>query len=181
MIMKNLFYSRCNNNFTIILRKQIIAISVFCYLLITFNLYSNSKTTIYVNKTNKILRIVKDNETLLTIPISLGFQPIGQKKVEGDGKTPEGTYTIDYRISEWDYYKALHISYPNEAQLETAKKLKKNPGGGILIHGMKFYWNWFGHLHTYLNWTNGCIAVNNEEMDILFKLVPNGSKIIIDP
>lgn len=164
-----------------ILRKKLISITILSYFLITFNLFSNSKPIIYVNKTEKILKVVKDNETLLKIPISLGFQPVGQKTEEGDGKTPEGIYTIDYRIPEWDYYKALHISYPNEDQLEAAKNLKKNPGGGILIHGMKFYWNWFGHLHTYLNWTHGCIAVNNEEMDILFNIVPNGSKIIIDP
>lgn len=164
-----------------ILTKRLITISIIGNFLITVNLFSYSKPIVYVNKTEKILRVVKDNKNLLTIPISLGFQPVGQKTEEGDGKTPEGTYTIDYRIPEWDYYKALHISYPSKDQLEAAKKLKKNPGGGILIHGMKYYWNWFGHLHTYLNWTHGCIAVNNEEMDILFKIVPDGSIIVIEP
>jgi murein L,D-transpeptidase YafK len=163
------------------LKENLISITVLSYILITLNLFSNPKTIVYVNKSEKILKVVKENKTLLKIPISLGFQPVGHKSDEGDGKTPEGTYSIDYRIPEWDYYKALHISYPNKDQLEVAKKLNKNPGGGILIHGMKSYWNWFGHLHTYLNWTHGCIAVNNEEMDILFKIVPNGSKIIIEP
>ncbi|TGK82625.1 peptidase [Leptospira noumeaensis] len=154
---------------------------LFIYILIVTNLYSESKPTIYVYKSEKILKVLQDGKTILQIPISLGFEPKGQKLEEGDGKTPEGIYTIDYRINEWEYYKALHISYPNRNQVEAAKKLNKNPGSGILIHGMKYYWNWFGHLHSYLNWTHGCIAVNNEEMDMLFKIIPNGSKIIIEP
>ncbi|WP_208725750.1 L,D-transpeptidase family protein [Leptospira noumeaensis] len=163
------------------MKKRLKSIMLFIYILIVTNLYSESKPTIYVYKSEKILKVLQDGKTILQIPISLGFEPKGQKLEEGDGKTPEGIYTIDYRINEWEYYKALHISYPNRNQVEAAKKLNKNPGSGILIHGMKYYWNWFGHLHSYLNWTHGCIAVNNEEMDMLFKIIPNGSKIIIEP
>ncbi|WP_208742244.1 L,D-transpeptidase family protein [Leptospira kanakyensis] len=160
---------------------KLIFITLLSNLLLVANLYSESKPTIYVYKSEKILKVVKEDKIILEIPISLGFEPKGHKLEEGDGKTPEGTYIIDYQIPEWDYYKALHISYPTKDQVEAAKKINKNPGSGILIHGMKYYWNWFGHLHTYLNWTHGCIAVNNEEMDILFKIIPNGSKIVIEP
>ncbi|XDD46705.1 murein L,D-transpeptidase family protein [Leptospira sp. WS39.C2] len=157
--------------------------NIFVIVCISFfgSLHSETNTIVYVKKSEKTLTVTKAGKTILKIPISLGFEPEGPKKEEGDGKTPEGTYTIDYQIPEWDYYKALHISYPNKTQLEEAKKRNVKAGSGILIHGMKRHWNWFGHLHTYLNWTHGCMAVTNEEMDLLFEMVPVGSKIRIEP
>lgn len=163
------------------MKNNLLSATILCYLVFNLNLFAEHRTFVLVEKSKKILKVIKDNQTIFEFPISLGFEPVGQKLEEGDGKTPEGIYTIDYQIAEWDYYKALHISYPNKLQIENAKLQGKNPGGGILIHGMKYYWNWFGHFHTYLNWTNGCIAVNNEEMDVLLNLVPIGSKIIIKP
>lgn len=171
-------FRNLNTNF--MFRNPFIPLILFCVLWVG-SLDADTDTTVNVKKSEKILTVIKSGKTILTIPISLGFEPKGAKNEEGDGKTPEGKYTIDYQIPEWAYYKALHISYPNKSQLEEAKKRKVKVGGGILIHGMKKHWNWFGHLHTYLNWTHGCIAVTNEEMDLLFQMVPVGSVIIIEP
>ncbi|WP_040508818.1 L,D-transpeptidase family protein, partial [Leptospira wolffii] len=107
--------------------------------------------------------------------------PDGNKLQEGDGKTPEGEYKLDYLINDWEYYKAFHISYPKIDQIKKAKENGVNPGGGILIHGMQTKWNWVGRLHTFWDWTHGCIAVTNEQMDKLIEIVSVGSKIIIEP
>ncbi|WCL49161.1 L,D-transpeptidase family protein [Leptospira sp. GIMC2001] len=161
--------------------KLLVSFLILIFAIPINNLLADSHTIVIVNKTNKILQVKKSSEIVLEIPISLGFEPSGAKKEEGDGKTPEGKYKIDYVINDWDYYKAMHISYPNATQIAEAKKKNINPGGGILIHGMRPRWNWVGRLHSFINWTHGCIAVTNEEMDQLFKLVPVGSSIIIDP
>lgn len=113
--------------------------------------------------------------------VALGRSPVGPKKEQGDNKTPEGEYRIDYPILKTEYYKALHISYPTKRQIVKAKQEGMDPGGGIWIHGIKPKWNWLSYFHTWFDWTHGCIAVSNEEMDILFEMVPIGSKIIIYP
>lgn len=150
-------------------------------LTVSFSLSSKEITSVIVKKSERKLIVVQNGVNILELKISLGFNPDGNKLQEGDGKTPEGEYELDYLINDWEYYKAFHISYPRIDQIRKAKKNGINPGSGILIHGMQTKWNWVGRLHTFLDWTNGCIAVTNEQMDKLIELVPVGSNIIIEP
>jgi hypothetical protein len=113
--------------------------------------------------------------------VSLGFAPEGHKEVEGDGKTPEGEYYIDSKNPKSAYYKNLGISYPNAADRERAAKLGKSPGGDIKIHGLAPAYAALGQAHRLTDWTYGCIAVTNEEMEELYQRTPVGTPILIVP
>ena len=126
--------------------------------------------------------LVYNNETLLkTYKIALGGQPIGHKEFEGDKKTPEGKYIINDKNPNSAYHKNLGLSYPNENDLKHAAKFNKSAGGDIKIHGIKNGLGDIGDLHRNIDWTLGCIAVTNEEIDELFQFVKIGSEIEIFP
>ncbi|UKJ08530.1 L,D-transpeptidase family protein [Solitalea lacus] len=113
--------------------------------------------------------------------MSIIFIPVGDKQVEGDKKTPEGLYTINDKNSNSGYYKNLGISYPNQQDIVEAKKLGKSPGGEVKIHGLK---NGMGFIHKFqrwVDWTMGCVAVTNEEMEELYSHTPIGTTIEIRP
>lgn len=114
-------------------------------------------------------------------PISLGFNPIGHKQFEGDGKTPEGIYTINERNKNSSYHKNLGISYPNKADIAFAESQGKSPGGLIKIHGLRNGLGDIGRGHLLKDWTHGCIAVTNEEVDELFSAVVHQAEIEIKP
>lgn len=115
------------------------------------------------------------NSLLRTYRVALGRDPIGHKECEGDGRTPEGRYTIDRRNPKSRYYLALHISYPNESDRARAAAQGLDPGGDIMIHGLKD-----GVVHDD-DWTQGCIAVTDAEMEEIWALVPEGTPISIEP
>jgi len=102
--------------------------------------------------------------------VALGSEPVGPKTQHGDHRTPEGVYTLDSRNPNSHFYKAFHISYPSPKDIATAKKLGISPGGDIMLHGLPKEYAWVGKAHTLHDWTDGCIAVMNEEMDELWKL-----------
>ena len=110
--------------------------------------------------------------------VGLGFAPVGHKQVEGDGKTPEGTYVIDRRNPNSQYHLSIGISYPNRQDLETARAMGKSPGGDIFIHGQKHASR---RRKTDGDWTYGCIAVSNTEMEQIYAMVRNGTPITINP
>jgi murein L,D-transpeptidase YafK len=116
--------------------------------------------------------------------ISLGKAPTGAKIKEGDMKTPEGVYILDWRQSSKKYNKSIHISYPNKKDKLNAKKLKVKPGGMIMIHGTQSHWklspigDWLPML---IDWTQGCIALSNEDMEEVWELTPDGTPIYILP
>ena len=118
---------------------------------------------------------------LKTYPIALGFNPIGHKQFEGDGKTPEGIYTINDRNPHSGYHKNLGISYPNAADLAYAAQQGKSAGGAIKIHGLRNGAGSIGAHHLRRDWTHGCIAVTNPEMDELFQYVQHQAIIEILP
>ncbi|QBQ62934.1 hypothetical protein EXH44_01175 [Actinobacillus indolicus] len=123
-----------------------------------------------------------EGETLVKIyPISLGFSPIGHKQFEGDGKTPEGVYKINERNPNSAYHKNLGISYPNEEDKAYAALHNKSAGGLIKIHGLRNGSGSIGRLHLLKDWTHGCIAVTNEEMDELYEHVVHNAIIDIRP
>jgi murein L,D-transpeptidase YafK len=127
------------------------------------------------------LQLLKSGQIIQTYKIALGDNPIGHKQQEGDEKTPEGSYILDWRNSKSAYYKSIHISYPNKNDKEQAKHLGIPPGGDIMIHGTNKQTAWLGKWQHLRDWTNGCIAVSNEEMDEIWAMVKNGTRIEINP
>lgn len=141
-------------------------------------------TDIKVDKTARIMKLLHHNQTIRSYPIRLGFDPSGHKIKEGDGKTPEGRYIIDWRNSKSAFYKSLHISYPNPQDIANAKKLGVSAGGNIMIHGSATtaQLEKLPSLMQYLprsDWTWGCIAVRNVDMDEIWNLVDNQTRIHI--
>lgn len=122
-----------------------------------------------------------DGGLLKSYPVSLGRSPVGPKRCEGDCKTPEGIYSITAHNPNSAFYKSLRISYPNEADTARARKDGVAPGSDIMIHGMRNGLGFLGHAHLLADWTAGCIAVTDEEMDELWRAVHDGTPIEIRP
>ena len=146
-----------------------------------FALRTEPADKVLIEKIERRLTLLSKDEVIKTYQIALGGDPVGPKERQGDNKTPEGTYIIDSRNSNSDYHLSLHISYPNEKDKMRAKELGVSPGGDIMIHGIKNGLAWVGGSHAEVDWTKGCIAVTDEEMEEIYKLVPNGTIVEIRP
>jgi murein L,D-transpeptidase YafK len=136
---------------------------------------------ILIEKKERLLMLLSRGKVLKTYKIALGGNPSGPKERQGDNKTPEGTYVIDSRNKGSRYHMSLHISYPNEKDKKRAKELGVSPGGDIMIHGLKNSFSWLGDDHTEVDWTKGCIAVTDAEIEEIYKLVPKGTIVEIRP
>lgn len=146
-----------------------------------FILKKGQADKVLIEKKERRLTLLSKGKVLKTYRISIGGNPEGPKERQGDNKTPEGTYIIDSRNRDSHYHLSLHISYPNEKDKKRAKELGVSPGGDIMIHGIKNGFSWVGDFHTRVDWTNGCIAVTDEEIEEIDKLVPNGTIVEIRP
>ena len=113
--------------------------------------------------------------------VALGWDPVGPKQFQGDGRTPEGQYELDWRNPESKFYRAIHISYPAPADLARARSQGLPPGGNIMIHGLPNDLEIIGADHAKWDWTEGCIAVTNAEMDEIWSYVDDGTPIEIRP
>lgn len=133
-----------------------------------------------VYKSKRQLKVFSNGNALKKYKIALGPTPKGHKQFQGDGKTPEGEYLIDWRNPESCCHLSLHISYPNKADKDYANKQGKSPGGDIMIHGINNGDGWIGKFHRF-GITNGCIRVTNSEMDELWRSIDNGTLIRIYP
>ena len=140
-----------------------------------------SADRILIEKNARRLMLISQGEVLKSYNIALGGNPIGPKERQGDNKTPEGTYVIDGRNKDSRFHLSLHISYPNERDKKRAKELGVSPGGDIMIHGIKNGFSWVGDAHSGVDWTKGCIAVTDEEIDEISMLAPNGTIVEIRP
>ena len=136
---------------------------------------------IEVFKSKRKLILYFNGSKVKQYSISLGKNPIGAKQIEGDRKTPEGTYFINGKNPNSKYYKNLGISYPNAKDKIQAKALGKSAGGDIKIHGLPNDKPWLGKLHLLKDWTYGCIAVTNKQMEELYRVSAVGTKIVIYP
>jgi len=146
-----------------------------------FALRTEPADKVLIEKKERRLTLLSKGEEIKTYKIALGGDPVGPKERQDDNKTPEGTYIIDSRNKNSDYHLSLHISYPNERDKMRAKELGVSPGGDVMIHGIKNGLAWVGALHAQIDWTKGCIAVTDEEMEEIYKLVPNGTIVEIRP
>jgi len=133
-------------------------------------------TRIVVMKSDAKMYLLNNDRILRDFDIDLGFAPVGDKKVEGDGKTPEGRYRIDRRNPNSAFHLSLGISYPNTRDVAEARALGQSPGGDIFIHGETT-----GPRRGTENWTAGCIAVTNREMEDVYAMVRIGTPIDIFP
>lgn len=136
---------------------------------------------VIVKKSEAKLYLMKYGKVLTSYPVAFGGTPKGKKLKQGDNKTPEGRYILDYKNAHSGFYKSIHISYPNKSDRERARKAHVDPGGNIMIHGQKNGWGWASNITQYFNWTKGCIAVSNSDMDEIWKAVKVGTPIEILP
>ena len=136
---------------------------------------------VLVKKSEAKLYLLKSGKILKVYHIVLGPHPKGPKLRRGDGRTPEGRYLLDYKIAHSKFYKSIHISYPNKGDRERARKAHIDPGGAIMIHGQKNGWGWASFIAQHFNWTDGCIAVSNPDMEEIWEAVKVGTPIEIRP
>ena len=137
--------------------------------------------SIRVEKAAHRLSLFQRGRVTRSYLIALGQQPVGDKVRRGDMRTPEGRFTIEARNPQSKYHRALRISYPDAAHRERARKLGVSPGGDIMIHGLPPRQAWVGPAHRDFDWTEGCIALTNEEIEELWSAVPVGTPIHILP
>ncbi len=156
--------------------------TAFCTLAGAQALRQDAKADrVVVLKKERTLELMSAGRVLNTYKVALGREPTGSKVRQGDHKTPEGIYVLDHRNNHSRFYRSIHISYPNAQDRTEAARLGADPGGDIMIHGLPNGFGWLGTLHRKMDWTDGCIAVTDEEMDEIWRVVPDGTRIEIRP
>ena len=125
--------------------------------------------------------LLRGDRVLRDYQVALGRNPSGPKRRNGDGRTPEGRYLLDSRSQRSRFHRAIHISYPNQQDLEFARRAGIAPGGSVMIHGLPRGGSWVGEEHRGFDWTNGCIGVTDDEMEEIWELVDDGTPIEIRP
>lgn len=136
---------------------------------------------VVVNKSKRELLLLREGKLTRSYKIALGRNPEGPKTRQGDRKTPEGRYVINGRNAASAFHRSLRISYPNETDRARARRLGVSPGGDIMIHGLPNGQGHIGAAHRLTDWTDGCIAVTDEEIEEIWKLVPDGTPVVIHP
>jgi murein L,D-transpeptidase YafK len=136
---------------------------------------------VVVSKKEHTLELFDHGKLLKKYKVALGSEPAGRKERQGDHKTPEGIYVLDRRNEHSQFYRSLHVSYPNAEDRALAQRAGVDPGGDIMVHGLPNGFGWIGSGHRMRDWTDGCIAVTNEEMDEIWRTVPDGTPIEIKP
>ena len=156
----------------------------FLFLSWPFLLAQNSSARVdrlVVYKQERKLLLLSQGKEVRSYKIALGSEAVGPKTRQGDHRTPEGIYVLDAKNPNSHFYKAFHISYPNSKDVAAARKLGVSAGGDIMLHGLGKEYAWVGKAHVLHDWTDGCVAVTNEEMDEMWKMVRIGTPIEIKP
>jgi murein L,D-transpeptidase YafK len=136
---------------------------------------------VIVLKNEHKMLLMRGGTILRTYEISIGRSPIGAKVRAGDHKTPEGNYLLDWRNPKSKFHLSIHVSYPNSSDSANAHREGLQPGGDIMIHGLQNGLGWIGRFHRLIDWTDGCVAVTNAEMDQIWRVVTDGTPIEIRP
>lgn len=137
--------------------------------------------SVLILKKDHVLELLAGGKVIRTYKVALGQGGLAPKQREGDARTPEGHYVIDARNAESNYHLALHISYPNAEDRKRAAALDVSPGGAIMIHGLPKGRGWIGSAHRFYDWTLGCVAVTDPEIEEIWKLVSVGTPVDIRP
>ena len=136
---------------------------------------------ILIEKSKRRLTLLWRESPVKSYRVALGGAPVGKKQCAGDQRTPEGLYSITSRNAQSAYHRSLRVSYPNAEDLANARRLRCRPGGDIMIHGITNGYGWIGALHAEKDWTLGCIAVTDQEIEEIWDAVPNGTAVEIRP
>ena len=136
---------------------------------------------VVVLKEERRLMLYAGAERVATYRIALGLDSTGHKTFRGDSRTPEGLYTLDYRNEDSQFYRSIHVSYPNDADRAAAIEADVPAGGNVMIHGLPDGNGWIGPVFNLRDWTDGCIAVTNREIEEIWRAVPDGTPIEIRP
>jgi murein L,D-transpeptidase YafK len=162
---------------TRMLRRCVVAL----YLLAPSAAIAVTADLVRVNKSEARLYLLKGGTEFASFHVAFGAHPQGPKTRQGDGRTPEGRYVLDARNAHSSFYKSLHVSYPNAEDRRRAERQRVSPGGDIMVHGQPNGWGAYAAITQQTNWTLGCIALSNEDMDIVWDSVPVGTPIQIEP
>lgn len=138
-------------------------------------------TRILVEKAARKLTLFRDDTVVATYRVALGGDPVGPKRQQGDSRTPEGSYRIDFKNAASRYHLSLKVSYPDADDRARAAAAGVSPGGDIMIHGLPDGYGWLGASHRAHDWTDGCVAVTNAEIEEIWSLVEIGTPIEITP
>jgi murein L,D-transpeptidase YafK len=136
---------------------------------------------VLVEKAARRLTLFRADKPLKTYRVALGRAPVAAKEHEGDQRTPEGIYSIDFHKPDSDYHLALHISYPEQRDIDRAAAQGLSAGSDIMIHGLPNGRGWLGRFHRRSDWTAGCIAVTDFEIEEIYRAVADGTPIEIRP
>jgi murein L,D-transpeptidase YafK len=136
---------------------------------------------VVVLKKERTLQVLRQGRVIKTYKVALGGDPVGPKSQQGDHKTPEGIYVLDSRNAHSQFYKSIHISYPNASDRAAARQKGVSPGGNVFVHGLPNGYGWVRASHRLKDWTDGCIAVTNQEIEEIWRAVPDGTPIEIRP
>lgn len=157
--------------------------SITFFLFVTIVSASLSATVladrVIVDKSDQKLYLLNSGDVIAEFNVKFGGNPKGHKEQEGDEKTPEGWYTLDRKKSDSEFHKAIHISYPNDTDKKAAEDRGVSPGGAIMIHGQRNGFGLFSFITQRFNWTDGCIALTNSDMDKIWEMVPIDTPIEI--
>lgn len=134
-----------------------------------------------IEKGRRTLTLYAGERRIAAFQVALGRDPVGPKQCRGDNRTPEGLYRVAGRKENSDFHRALRLSYPSDGDVERAREAGCDPGGDIMIHGLKPDWAQLGKWHLRDDWTRGCIAVTNEEIERIWAMVPDGVEVEIRP
>ena len=134
-----------------------------------------------VDKGESRLFLIGKGETFASFPVVFGKNPQGHKQQQVDERTPEGRYVLDYKTAASSYYRSIHVSYPDARDQESARKRGVDPGGDIMVHGQPNGWEWLTPVLQLFNWTDGCIALRNKDMDAVWDAVDPGTPVEIIP
>jgi murein L,D-transpeptidase YafK len=134
-----------------------------------------------VEKAQRKLLVYSHGVLLRSYSVSLGRNPIGPKLRQGDRRTPEGQYFVDAHNPASLFHRALHISYPSAGDVARARSAGYDPGGEIMVHGIHNGLGWIGRAHRLADWTVGCVAVTDPEIEELYRIVPDGTRIDLRP
>ena len=136
---------------------------------------------VLVLKKQRALELLSRGRVIKTYKVALGGDPVGPKGRQGDHKTPEGRYVLNFRNAHSQFYKSIHISYPSEDDRALARQKGVLPGGDVFVHGLPNGYGAIGAAHRLRDWTDGCIAVTNQEIDEIWGAVSDGTPIEIKP
>jgi len=136
---------------------------------------------VLVIKSVKRLYLMSEGKSFASFPVTFGREPKGHKEERGDERTPEGKYVLDSKNTASQFYKSIHVSYPNAQDRANAQRRGVDPGGDIMVHGQPNGWEWAAPVVQLFSWTDGCIALSNDNLDQVWTAVDPGTPIEIRP